>query len=163
MKKILNPFVDSKSHDYKCFGCSPLNENGLKLEFWDAGDEVICKWMPKKQFEGYLNVLHGGIQATIHDEIASWAVYTKCETAGVTSNIEVRYKNPLMIDKGEITVRAKLAKMNRKFAEIETSIEDGEGKICSMGKVTYFLFPKEVSKQQYNYPGVEAFYAEEPV
>ena len=158
MKKIVNPFIESKNHDYKCFGCSPLNDIGLKLEFWDAGEEVVCKWLPKKQFEGYMNVIHGGIQATIHDEIASWAVYTKCETAGVTSNLDVRYKNPLMITNQEISIRAKVESVNRRLAIIETIIEDVEGRICSVGKVTYFLFPQDMAKEKYMYPGIEAFY-----
>ncbi len=158
MRKIINPFTHSKQHDYKCFGCSPLNKIGLQLEFWDAGDEIICKWLPKKQFEGYMNVVHGGIQATIHDEIASWAVYTQCETAGVTSNIDVRYKNPLMITDKEIIIRAKIESKNRRLAIIKTTIEDSNGKVCSIGKVSYFLFPQDMAKDKYQYPGVEAFY-----
>ncbi|WP_066633438.1 PaaI family thioesterase [Labilibacter marinus] len=158
MKKIINPFVHSDKHDYKCFGCSPLNDIGLKLEFWDAGEEIICKWLPKKQFEGYLNVVHGGIQATIHDEIASWTVYTKCKTAGVTSNLDVRYKSPLMITDKEMTFKANVESVNKRLAIIKTTIEDGDGKICSIGKVTYFLFPQDMAKEKYQYPGVEAFY-----
>lgn len=72
MKKIRNPFALHKSQDYNCFGCSPDNEIGLNLEFWDTGDEIITQWMPDNKFVGYKNVLHGGIQATIMDEIASW-------------------------------------------------------------------------------------------
>ncbi len=158
MRKIINPFVNNIHHDYKCFGCSPLNNIGLQLEFWDNEEEVVCKWLPKKQFEGYLNVVHGGIQATLHDEIASWAIYTKCETAGVTSNIDIRYKNPLMIDDNEIVIKARVESVNKRIAIVKTSIENSEGKICSLGTVTYFLFPLDMAKEKYQYPGVEAFY-----
>ncbi|TLX72370.1 PaaI family thioesterase [Labilibacter sediminis] len=158
MKKIVNPFVHSKDHNYECFGCSPLNSIGLQMEFWDTGDEIVSKWTPQKHLEGYMNVLHGGIQATILDEIASWTVYTKCETAGVTSNLDIKYKNPLYIDKGEITVRGKVQSLNKRLAFIQVSIENSEGKICAEGVVTYFLFSKELAKAKYQYPGVEAFY-----
>ncbi len=158
MKKILNPFVHSKNHDYECFGCSPLNKMGLHLEFWDANEEIICKWQPKKHLEGYQNVLHGGIQATLLDEISSWTVYTKCKTAGVTSGLEIKYKNPLMIDGHEITIRARIETANKRIAKIKASIEDHTGKICAEGIVTYFLFPEELAKKKYMYPGVEAFY-----
>ncbi|WP_430936112.1 PaaI family thioesterase [Saccharicrinis sp. 156] len=158
MRKIINPFVNSKQHDYKCFGCSPLNNIGLQLEFWEDGEEVVCKWIPGKQFEGYRNVVHGGIQATLHDEVASWAVYTQCKTAGVTSNLNVRYKNPLMIKDDEITIRARVESVNRRLAVFETTIEDSQGKVCSIGKVTYFLFPKDIAKDKYQYPGENAFY-----
>ncbi|MCW3807971.1 PaaI family thioesterase [Plebeiibacterium marinum] len=158
MRKIVNPFVESKKHDYKCFGCSPLNEHGLQLEFWDAGEEVICKWIPKKHMEGYSNILHGGIQALILDEIASWTIYAKCETAGVTANLDIKYKNPLEITDKEITVRGKVENINRRLATITTSIENHEGKVCATGTVTYFIFPQDIAKEKYNYPGVEAFY-----
>jgi len=158
MKKIKNPFVHSKDHNYECFGCSPLNSVGLKLEFWDAGNEIISKWIPKKHLEGYLNIVHGGIQATILDEIASWTVYTKCKTAGVTSNLEIKYKSPLYMDRGEITIRAHVGGVNKMLAYIKASIEDSKGKICAEGTVTYYLFPLEVAKEKYQYPGVEAFY-----
>lgn len=158
MKKIQNPFVHSKDHNYECFGCSPLNSVGLKLEFWDAGDEIMSKWIPQKHLEGYLNVVHGGIQATILDEIASWTVYTKCETAGVTSNMEIRYRSPLHMDGSEITVRAHVESVKKRLAYIKASIEDSKGKICAEGTVTYFLFPLEIAKEKYQYPGVDAFY-----
>lgn len=161
MKKIINPFVNNPLHEHECFGCSPLNKIGLNLQFWDAGDEIICKWLPKKQFEGYLNVVHGGIQATIHDEIASWAVYTKCQTMGVTSNIEVRYKNPLLINGKEITIKARIETLNRRMAVMSTTIENDEGKVCSVAKVTYFLFSQQDAKKKYNYPGIEAFYEQQ--
>jgi len=158
VKKIINPFVESKKHDYKCFGCSPLNDSGLKLEFWDAGDEIICKWVPYKHMEGYTKILHGGIQALILDEIASWTIYTKCETAGVTANIDIKYKHPLEITDQEIVVRAKVENINKRLATINATIENHEGKLCAQGIVTYFIFPKELAKEKYNYPGIEAFY-----
>lgn len=68
MKKIQNPYAISGRKEYLCFGCSPNNESGLNLEFWEEGEEVIAKWMPCKSFEGFVNVLHGGIQATLLDE-----------------------------------------------------------------------------------------------
>lgn len=158
MKKIINPFVHSEKHNHKCFGCSPINDTGLKLEFWDAGDQIICKWIPQKRLEGYSNILHGGIQALILDEIASWTVYTKCETAEVTSNIDIRYRNPLEITNNEIIVKAHIENVNKRLAYIHASIENHMGKICSEGTITYFIFPQQIAKEKYHYPGVEAFY-----
>ncbi|SMO87121.1 uncharacterized domain 1-containing protein [Saccharicrinis carchari] len=158
MKKIVNPFVNNPQHQHKCFGCSPQNPIGLQLEFWDAGEEIIAKWLPKKQFEGYMNVVHGGIQATLHDEIASWVVYTKCQTMGVTSNMEVQYKKPLMISGEEITIKARLESPNRRLVKINTLIQDYQGTVCSIATVTYFLLSQQKAKMEYNYPGIEAFY-----
>ena len=83
---------------------------------------------------------------------------TKCETAGVTANLDVKYKNPLFITDKEIIIRAKVDSINKRIAVIKATIEDGEGKICAEGNISYFIFPKEVAEKKYMYPGVNAFY-----
>ena len=101
-------------HDYNCFGCSPFNEIGLQLEFWEDGDELIAKWQPRKSLEGWGNVLHGGIQAALLDELAGWIVLVKVKTSGVTSALNVKYLKPVNISKGEITVKGKII-LNKDF------------------------------------------------
>ena len=39
MKKIINPWKDMEG--YNCFGCSPDNEAGVRMEFYEDGDEVV--------------------------------------------------------------------------------------------------------------------------
>ena len=38
MDKILNPWRNVEG--YLCFGCSPDNQSGLKMEFYEDGDEI---------------------------------------------------------------------------------------------------------------------------
>ena len=128
------------------------------MEFFLDAETVKCLWEPRSHLAGYGNVLHGGIQSTIHDEIASWVVYTIVKTAGVTANLNVKYKNPVFTNKGKIEIRAKLVEQNRKFAVIHTELFDNEGKLCSEAKVKYFIFPLEIAKSKFNYPGVDAFF-----
>jgi len=156
MRKIKNPY--NHLEDYNCFGCSSKNELGLQMEFYEDGDYIVSKWQPKKHLAGYGNILHGGIQSTILDEIASWVVYTKVQTAGVTATLNVKYKNTVFTDKGELTVRAKLINKDRKFALIRAEILNSVGVICSVAEVKYFIFPQEMAKQRFHYPGVEAFF-----
>ncbi len=156
MRKIINPYNHLK--DYNCFGCSSKNTLGLQMEFYEDGDYIVSKWKPKSHLAGYGNILHGGIQSTILDEIASWVVYTKVQTAGVTATLNVKYKNTVFTDKGELTVRAKLINQDRKFALIQAEILNSEGVICSGAEVKYFIFPQEMAKQRFHYPGVDAFF-----
>ena len=91
-RKIINPFAGRSG--YNCFGCSPDNKLGLQLSFLNEGEYIVARWLPQPQFQGYHNLLHGGIQATLLDEIASWYVYARLHTAGVTSRLAVRYRKP---------------------------------------------------------------------
>lgn len=44
MKKIINPWKGLEG--YNCFGCASCNEAGLKVEFYEDGDEVVSIWKP---------------------------------------------------------------------------------------------------------------------
>lgn len=39
MKKIINPWKGMAR--YNCFGCAPNNEAGVKMEFYEDGDEIV--------------------------------------------------------------------------------------------------------------------------
>ncbi len=158
-RKIINPYIREHSSDgIKCFGCSPQNPIGLQLTFYDTGEELETLWNPSWQYEGFLNVLHGGIQATLLDEIASWLVFTKCETTGVTKTMNVIYHNPVYVKNNEIRITASLIKQEERSALIKTCLYNSEGKLCTEADVEYFIFPLAVAKRKYFYPGVEAFY-----
>jgi len=160
MRKINNPFTSLASRDeYNCFGCSPFNEIGLQLEFWEDGDEIIAEWVPKKSFEGWMNVLHGGIQATLMDETASWLVLIKLKTAGVTSGLKINYIKPVYISRGNITLHARLISFNTPIAKIECTLSDGECTLCAEAEADYFCYPEKIAKAKFKYPGVEAFYS----
>ncbi len=159
MRKINNPFTGAPDwHEYNCFGCSPTNEIGLQMEFWDNGEEIIAKWMPRKSMEGWTGVLHGGIQATLMDELAAWVVFTKLETSGVTKDLNVEYLSPVYISNNEITLHGKVLSTEKRLAIIHCTLFDSNKKPCSRGQITYFYFPEKIAKIKYHYPGVDAFY-----
>lgn len=158
MRKVINPFRGLEG--YNCFGCSPDNKFGLQLSFVDEGEYLTASWTPKDYFQGYNNMLHGGIQSTLIDEIASWYVYAKLKTAGVTSKLEVRYKKPVYTDKGDIKLRAKLLGMKRNLANFEVELFDADGVLCAFGNVQYFTFNEKVSREKFWYPGADAFFEE---
>ena len=158
MIKILNPFQKTYGDDYQCFGCSKNNPIGLQLDFFREEETIITFFEPKKCYEGYLEILHGGIQATLHDEIASWVVYAICGTAGVTSSMNIKYRKPVSTNNKIIQLKANMISQTSRIVIIKTQLLDQEDKVCSEGEIAYFLFPVEIAMKQYNYPGKEAFY-----
>lgn len=158
MRKVRNPFVSLEG--YNCFGCSPHNSLGLQMSFTEDGEALVSHWEPKKHFQGYHTVLHGGIQFTLMDEIASWFVYAKLHSAGVTSKAEVRYIKPLYVDRGKLIIRASLQKMRRNLADIAVTIHDHENVLCAEGLMVYFTVPPEKAKETLYYPGPEKFFEE---
>lgn len=154
--QIKNPFVTLPG--YSCFGCSPNNTNGLAMTFIEQEDTIMSYWTPKEHFSGFLGVLHGGIQATLHDEIASWVVFIKLRTAGYTADLSIKYLNPVLISKGAIKLVSRLEKLEGNFATMHTELFDGAGKLCSESKVKYFIVPEHIAQKKFAYPGIDAFY-----
>ncbi|QKG79811.1 PaaI family thioesterase [Tenuifilum thalassicum] len=157
MIKVKNPYEQLPEHG--CFCCSSKNPIGLKLDFWFNEDEnsVETRWNPDRNYQGYQGVLHGGIQSTLMDEVASWSIYILVGTAGVTHSMEIFYKKPLLIDKGEVIVRGKILKKEKRIVTVYVEIIDGKGETCTTGNIHYFTFPVEIAKSKYGFPGREAF------
>lgn len=155
MKKIKNPWIPLTNKGYNCFACSPTNPCGLKMEFYEDGDDIVSFWTPDDNFQGWMNTLHGGIQATIMDESAGWLISRKFQTSGMTTNLNVKYKKPVPTGKEiKIEVRARVKEVKRNFVFIEATISH-EGTICSTGELTFYCFSKEVAEKDFYFTGCE--------
>ena len=149
MKKIENPFLHLDG--YNCFGCAPHNPLGLKMEFYEDGDDIVSRWTPLPEHQGWLNTLHGGIQSVLLDEACGWVIMRKLQTSGVTSKMETRYLKPISTEGGPVTVKARLKEMRRNIALVEAEITDADGDVCSRAVCTYFTFPQEKARQEMNF------------
>jgi uncharacterized protein (TIGR00369 family) len=161
-RKIKNPYAKlRKEEEYQCFGCSPFNERGLQLSFQECGkNKIETYWEPKSYYEGFFKILHGGIQATLQDEIAGWLIFSKCKTSGVTQSMNIRYLKPAYITDEKFRITARLIKQEEKKAIVKTELLNQKGEICSEAEVVYFLFTEEIAKRKHQYPGVETFFDE---
>ena len=112
MKKIENHWIGQP--DYHCFGCDPSHEHGLKMEFYEDGEDVVSIWQPTGEYQGWPNILHGGIQATLIDELCGWTIGHKYKSDAVTSKMEIRYRTPVKINEGNLQYALELLR----FAEI---------------------------------------------
>ena len=136
---------------YNCFGCCPDNPIGLKMRFYEDGKDVVCLWRPQELYQSWKNTLHGGVQAALIDEIASWVVFRKFQTSGVTSNMEVQYKKPVALNQSHITLRARVVRQRRQVIDIEVELFNAEGELCSKGLCIYFLMPKERARDVFGF------------
>lgn len=146
MKKIINPFINLEG--YNCFGCAPNNPFGVKMEFYEDGEDIVCHWTPRSEYQGWLDTLHGGIQSVLLDEICAWVLMRKLQTAGVTSKMETRFLKPVSTNDSQITLRAHITEQKRNIIIIDATLENSAGEICSQSRCTYFAFPQEKAKQE---------------
>ena len=154
-RKISNPYVGLEG--YHCFGCSPDNEQGLKMEFYEEGESVLCDWIPVHHFGGYKNVLHGGIQATLLDEIAAWTVQVKLKTAGVTANIDLKFKKPVFTNKGNLLLKAHIEKVVKRIAYVRTELYDHENEFAAKASLNTFYIPKRLREKNFIFRSLRSF------
>ena len=143
MKKLKNPYLNIEG--YHCFGCDPKHEKGLRMEFYEDGDEIVCQWRPTDEYVGWIDTLHGGIQATLLDELGGWVVLRKLQAGSVTSRMELRYRKPVRVSAGALTLRASITNQRRNIIDIEGRLYDGNGQLCTEATFVYFLLPKDSS------------------
>ena len=91
------------------------------------------------------------------DEIASWVVFMMLDTAGMTYQLNMRFRKPVLISKGIITVRATLLRQQKRIAEIEARLYDGEGMLCAESQANYFIMPRDKAVKEFHFPGKETF------
>jgi acyl-coenzyme A thioesterase PaaI-like protein len=85
-----------------CFICGLENPVGLKLKIYEIEEGVIeTTFIAPDHFQGYPGVLHGGIVASILDEISGRALMGDPESPRFmfTGKLEVKYRKNVPIGK----------------------------------------------------------------
>ena len=149
MEKIQNPWLPLVSEGYNCFACAPTNPKGLKMEFWEDGEELVSIWTPSPDYEGWLGTLHGGIQSTLIDEIGGWWIGRKLQLSAMTTNLQVKFRQPVSSQSEHpIELRCRLKEQKRAFVIMEVSLTQ-EGELRTEAELTYYCFSREVSDTQF--------------
>jgi uncharacterized protein (TIGR00369 family) len=105
-----------------CFVCGKDNEHGLRLSFTTENGQTVSEFTLQKYFQGYQNIIHGGIIAAILDEAMIQAAMAE-DLKPVTAEITVRFKHPLSACRPAI-VEAELTQNGPRLIEARSRISD---------------------------------------
>ena len=109
--------------DRGCFVCGVDNPAGLqiqlKVDIEDSSASSIVTL--DKRFQGWQGVIHGGILATLLDEVAIYACRSQGEQF-VTAEISVRYRKPVPVG-STITLKGRIVERRRSLYRVESRIE----------------------------------------
>jgi len=78
-----------------CFGCGPANPRGLQLRFSTDGESLLSEVTFSREFAGWSRVAHGGLQATVLDEIMGWTAILLLKRVVLTRTLTIRYLTPV--------------------------------------------------------------------
>ncbi|MBW1739327.1 MAG: HAD hydrolase-like protein [Deltaproteobacteria bacterium] len=120
-----------------CFGCGSDNPIGLKLSFkWD-GKTTRAEFTPTGTYQGWPDMVHGGILMSILDEAMAYAARFEGMTC-ITAKIQARLKRPAVI--GEpLIITASVIRKNRRLVQTKADIFLADGTSVAEGTATQFV------------------------
>jgi uncharacterized protein (TIGR00369 family) len=81
-------------HTRSCFVCGLHNPVGLKLDLETDGHLVRTRFLAKAEYAGFRETLHGGIIATVLDEVMVWACGIQTKRFAYSVELNFRFLQP---------------------------------------------------------------------
>jgi uncharacterized protein (TIGR00369 family) len=106
--------------DNYCFACGKKNHCGLKLSFSYSNGKLTFEFIPDKIYQGYKDIIHGGIITTVLDEAMIQTAIAE-GILPVTAEINVRFKKPLMANEKTIA-EAEIIRKSSRLIEAQSSL-----------------------------------------
>ena len=127
--------------DQMCFGCGKQNSRGLQLKFdLDRRRKRIkTKWIPKKEFQGYADIVHGGMIALVLDELMVNLLWTLQHPA-VTAEIAVRLHRPARTDE-PMDCEARIESKTGRLFRMKSEAKNPQGKLIATATAKCIAVP----------------------
>ncbi len=136
---------------HACFACGELNARGLHLVLHVAEDACWTEVTLREDFQGWEGIAHGGIIATILDEVMGWAL-ASADAWGFTARITVEYKRPTIIGR-HLRAEGRLLEHRRRVLNTSARLVDAEtGELLATAEAIYIEAPadrKQALKDRY--------------
>lgn len=135
-----------RTGDSACFGCGPDNANGLRLRFRQVGERLVeAEVVVPARYCGPPGVVHGGIQATLLDEVMGKAAYTAFadrfeELRFVTAELSVRYRRPAHAGR-PLTARGECVAVDGADVHLRAALLDERGHELTVATSRWRVLP----------------------
>ena len=135
------------SRNHKCFGCSPVNPSGLRMQFLTDGQAVYSRLRVPEHLCGWSNIVHGGVLSTILDEIMSWSAIHLLKRIALTRTMTVEFIKPVQVG-SDLEAQARVQGTNgQNDATTEGVIYDQKGDACARATAVFKVFSPAVARR----------------
>src|SRR2546425_11554734 len=118
---MIEPTVEVR-FDGHCFGCGPLNDEGLQLKFVPGSDGSVAEFVVPDRFQSWSGMAHGGITSLLLDEAVGWAAW-HAGHPGVTGRLQVSFRRPLKLGE-RVRVVGKVERVRRTLVYVSALVEN---------------------------------------
>ena len=142
--------------DHNCFACGGENPIGMHLHIELGDGTARARWVGGEDYVGWSDKLHGGIIATLLDEVMAWAP-SSFDSWAVTAEMTVRYRSPALPGE-ELTAEGRVVGRRRRIYEVTGEVSGADGRLVAEGRGRYLgASPSEKASLKDRYgvaPGV---------
>lgn len=118
-------------HTRSCFVCGEANPLGLHLRFETDGQLVQARFTPRAEHVGFKGVVHGGLTATVLDEIMVWACAVATRQFAYCAELNVRYLQPLSPGRETILTGELVANRKGKIFDAKGRMQVADGPVIA--------------------------------
>jgi uncharacterized protein (TIGR00369 family) len=115
--------------DHNCFACGDKNPIGMKLHIELGEGEATTSWTPARDYVGWEDKVHGGLLATLLDEVMAWAP-SSYDSWAVTAEMNIRYRSPA--NPGEtLSARGWVDQRRRRIYHVRGEVHGQDGRLVA--------------------------------
>jgi uncharacterized protein (TIGR00369 family) len=115
----------------RCFACGTENESGLRLKFnySEDGRGAETRFVPDACYQGWKDLVHGGILMTLLDETMAKAAVRSGKNI-VTAEMTTKFKHPARVG-ATLTCSARVEEIRKRVVYARASIRDEDGSLLA--------------------------------
>jgi uncharacterized protein (TIGR00369 family) len=129
------------TNDDRCFACGTQNPDGLHLEFTYSTDGAKAQtvFVPDSRYQGWQDIVHGGIIMTLLDEtMAKAAVHGGFSV--LTGEITAKFKNPARIME-QLRCEAEIKEVKKKIVYASGAVYAANGTVIAEATAKMVIAP----------------------
>jgi len=115
--------------DHNCFACGDRNPIGMKLHIELGEGTASTSWVPGHDYVGWEDKVHGGLLATLLDEVMAWAP-SSYDSWAVTAEMSIRYRSPANPGE-ELAAHAWVDQRRRRIYHVRGEVHGADGRLIA--------------------------------
>ena len=127
-----------------CFVCGEENPHGLHLRSRLEGGRVMIDYTTRRADVGYRHIVHGGIAATLLDEVMTWAAIVATRKVCVAAELTTRLKVPIGVG-DRIRVEGWVTRAGSRLCLTEGVVRAPDGRELLTASGKYMPMPPDMA------------------
>lgn len=136
--------ISKQNNSHMCLICGMDNTAGVKAQFYNMEDGSVGGLFTfRSEHQSYPGRVHGGMLATMIDELAGRVLWTDCpDKIAVTMDINVKYRKPVPYDVPLKGRGVYMQKLSRAYSA-KCYVMNMDGEVLAEGEAKYLIMPND--------------------